>query len=305
MELLSIGIGERYKEVEKIFNEQLKYINREGVHIKIETNNVGDMIFLKYEIDDDNVVYKNTKKIFIHYIANVIADIIIEIYQDKILNRIISENYFYFSKEEKEAIKQRGLAKLQTKEQIVSGGITYQINRKARILKFLIDYLENNNEIIIEGFMDFRLKFYINTVEDILDKAAEEIALEREYNEFIKILQYFVNIQESKVNLVNVVIKENNYLLFDENGVKIDNDFFEEIADEIEESDINRDDILISTLITIAPKKIVVHGDQREGKKINNIVKIIERVFENRVSICEGCKWCNIKNKKDVKNREK
>ena len=38
--------------------------------------------------------------------------------------------------------------------------------------------------------------------------------VEKEYNEFIKLLKYFVEIQESKVDEVNILIEEEWKLLF-------------------------------------------------------------------------------------------
>ena len=77
------------------------------------------------------------------------------------------------------------------------------------MLHKLLEYLQENNVIILDGFLDFRLKKYIGRLENAVDNAIDEYLMEKEYNEFIKLLQYFVNLQESKRNLINLVIKNN------------------------------------------------------------------------------------------------
>ena len=43
-------------------------------------------------------------------------------------------------------------------------------------------------------------------IEEIIDKVIEGYMVEKEYKEFIKLLKYFVDIQESKIDLINIVI---------------------------------------------------------------------------------------------------
>ena len=171
---------------------------------------------------------------------------------------------------------------------------------KYKIYNVLLEYFKENNELILEGFVNFRLGFLNSKIEGIIDKLLAEFLLEQEYNEFIKILQYFVEIQEPKIRLVNVVIKKNNkYLLYDENKNLINNEFLEEIVDEMAESDMNYNDLLISSLITIAPREIILHVDETWDNR--DIIQIINNVFVDKVRICSQCEFCS--NKKEVKNR--
>ena len=76
--------------------------------------------------------------------------------------------------------------------------------------------MKSENFIIIDGFVNFRLTDYIKELGDIADKAVEEYIAEREYNEFIKLLRYFVEIQESKLDTINIIpSEEGSYFLID------------------------------------------------------------------------------------------
>lgn len=45
-------------------------------------------------------------------------------------------------------------------------------------------------------------------LEAVIDKVVERYMVEKEYDEFINLLKYFVDIQENKIDEVNVIIKK-------------------------------------------------------------------------------------------------
>jgi len=293
VELLCIGIKDSLDDINKILDRQIDLFKKEDFNIDRKVSKIGDTTFLKYELEDmSNIKYSNIRNIFKHYIANAISDIVLDQYQQKIITRLVNERCYYFNKSERERIKNKTIDFLKSNEYITTEGIMYRISKKARILKAVIEYLDIYDEIIIEGFINFRLRFFMDTIEEAIDKNIEDYLMEKEYTEFIKILQYFVDIQEPKIDVVNVVISENKYELYDDRKRLINNDFLEEIADELSESNINYDDLLISSLITIAPRKVIIHI--RSGDEKDEIIKIIENVFTNKSIICQGCELCKL-----------
>ena len=44
-----------------------------------------------------------------------------------------------------------------------------------------MDYFDNSNSIILDGFVNFRLKDYIKDLEEIVDKAVDDFLTDREY----------------------------------------------------------------------------------------------------------------------------
>ncbi|RKD32523.1 putative sporulation protein YtxC [Thermohalobacter berrensis] len=303
MKLLSIAVKDKIEEIDKRLNKQLEIFKREKINIKKEKKKLGNTTFFIYKLDDKkSKMYGNIKNIFNYYMADTITEIILDIYQEKMVDKLIEEKCCYFDKEERENIKRKTLDFLRKSPYINSEGALYNISKKAQILKILLDYLEVNNEISIQGFVDFRLKFIKKFIEDAIERNLEDFILEKEYEEFIRILKYFVDLQDSKISLVNVFIKnDDTYQLYDKDYKIINNNFFEEIAEEISENDMNEDDLLISALITIAPKNIVIHFENQKRKK--EIVDIIEAVFEERVNVCKGCNFCL--SSKEINNIEK
>lgn len=283
MTVYSIGIDERdsfLKDllIKKIMNEKMNGLD-------IEEKKIGDLVFFHYIYNNqcnDRALVEIRKKLQ-HYIADLITGIIIDDMQAYIMEKIIQEEYFYFDKEEKDKILKDALSILR-KENFVSPSENNGIEWRNRVWQRVMEHLEGNNEIILGGFIRFRLKDFLKELEDAIDCAVDDLIIEKEYNEFIKLLRYFVEIQEPKIDEVHVTIDENGkYVLHDSNFRIINNDILEDLAREISDKEISYDDLLISSLITIAPSKITIH----EFNKIKNteLLNTINNVFYGKVTM--------------------
>ena len=153
------------------------------------------------------------------------------------------------------------------------------------------DYIIETSFIWVDGFIRFRLKELDLFINLAIDKGIEEFTAEKEYKEFIKILQYFVDVQEPKYDFINLVFNDKNYKLLDDKDNLIDNNFFSDIVAEIDDEGISKEDLLISSLIVIAPKKIIIHLEEKDINK--DVIRIITNVFQDRVYFCFDCKKHN------------
>jgi hypothetical protein len=70
----------------------------------------------------------------------------------------------------------------------------YYIKRKDKIVNKILEYISDNTDIIVEGFLRFRLKDFGSEMEELVDKVIEEYLVEKEYNEFIKLLKYRISV---------------------------------------------------------------------------------------------------------------
>lgn len=297
MDLISIGINDDAELIHERLKAELSVLGKQGIDVKLIDRNQGNMQFFDCcLVDQNNGKFSFNDIIYItkHYIANAISDIIIDIMENKILKRCIDTNYYYFNDEERGRIlafacKSLGSDSDQSRDECI-----YRLSRKARVLQKVLDYLDMNNNIIIEGFIRFRMKDYVTELEDAIDRAVEEYLMEREYNEFIKLLRYFVEIQEPKVDTVNVLKNpDNSYRLLDGQGRPVNNEILDDLAEEVLENNINYDDLLVSSLITIAPTRIIIH-DQSISEK-SEILDTIKKVFYQKVIICRGCDMCYVR----------
>ncbi|MDD2554629.1 MAG: putative sporulation protein YtxC [Desulfotomaculaceae bacterium] len=233
---------------------------------------------------------EEAQNIFKHYLADSISDIILNHWEDILLKDIIRENYYYFEEDDKELIYHYALQHINREGQN-SRDTLYWLRRKSRILEKLLDFLQNNNRIIIEGFIRFRLKEYIGELKEAADRAVDDFLIEREYREFIHLLKYFVEIQESKIDSVHVLIRGGGvFKLFDDSMEPVRSYYLEGYIVDLTDNEINYEDLLISALITIAPKEITLHYKNKNS--FSAPLDTIKNVFTGRVKECRGCKLC-------------
>lgn len=232
-------------------------------------------------------------KDFYNRITDMILELILNIYTDDIIVKQINSRHKNLKKDEKREIKQISKKILLNKDNFLI--------EKQYINNRIKSYILEKPYISIDGFIAFRLKDFNIFINLVIDKGIEEFTAKKEYKEFISVLKYFVEVQEPKYNVINLVFDDEDYILMDKEGNRIDINFFEEIIIEIEKERISQEDLLISALIVLAPENIIIHLDKKNKEK--DVIKIIADVFENRVYYCLGCEICNnIAFKKTLKN---
>lgn len=215
------------------------------------------------------------------YIAELLSDWILRYYEPEIMAEILQSDFV-----DNEFDKQQILSAV-TKQ---ADFIRYFYN-KAYIVKKITNYLKLEKIIQIEGFVRFRLTEYRQELYNMLYDAAEEYYIEKEYKEFIDLLSEYINQSQPMIDLLHISRKSNGeFVFYDFAKSKI-------MIEEEKNTDLNLienfltyEDMLISILITLAPKRIIWHSSD---KTVNNIAKTIQSIFKERFSVCCGCELCD------------
>lgn len=271
--------------------EEFKPLAKEGLRFNLEKNPAGKFTFLACHFFNPEVNRgkKNIRSLYLKNVVNAICEIILNHWKKIILEEIIRETYYYFSAEERDIILSNALEYISGNEMVAKDLLRFKYKRK--ILNELYEFLNSNNYIIIDGFIRFRLKDYVNDLYEAAEQAVDDFLMEREYREFIQLLKYFVDIQDPRVDCVNVVLEsEEVFKLYNEKGELIDSDYMEGFIADFIGGGINYEDLLISSLITIAPNEIIFHFNT--DNKHKTAVDMISKIFSGRVRQCEGCSLC-------------
>lgn len=271
--------------------QELKEVLRQkNIIIGVVESQEGITHIVKLICDDDGYDEKICNRINL-YISNILYEIVIAKYKEKEMFQFLTETYFFLKHEEilevEEDIMNVLLRKNMPKEEI----FIYCNNKINSILEKIQSCIEENREININGFITFRMRELRQDIEDIIEKVVEGYMVEKEYKEFIRLLKYFVDIQESKIEKVNIyVLEDSKYKIT--NGY--DEDIFTSFLKDLSECklgiDANVEDIIISGLITNAPKSINIYG--KEACKNKEFVETIINVFGDRVRICSENQMC-------------
>lgn len=157
--------------------------------ICLKTNNdeIISYIIKKLENEFNEIIisenqFKIYKNIIVHYIgenekkfliqfAEMLAEMISLFYEQKILDHIIEDNYCYFEDIEKQII-------LRICEKIIELQES-NFKYKEEILKGLVYeyFLEGNKYMILDGFMNFRVKPYLEVLDYVVDTSVTNFVL--------------------------------------------------------------------------------------------------------------------------------
>ncbi|HAK44073.1 MAG TPA: putative sporulation protein YtxC [Clostridium sp.] len=291
MLLLTIVNNSHKEYVLNQVKSMIDYLSKKkrSLNLRYDNDKLNQCIHIYLEQSD--YTQCEVEKLFNYYMANILYGVITNEFLEKKVSKHLVETYNFLNYKDISIIKDT-IFKVLKEEIPIDDTVIYFMNKKNNILNKIIACIEDGNEINIKGFIDFRVKELMIDIYIIVEKIVENYMIEKEYNEFISLLKYFIEVQESKVEKVDLYIgrRGDSYILKDEFG----NDMMETLLNDLCENknilEVSQDDLVISGLITMSPKTIVIHSASRCKNK--ELINTIEKVFEDRVYHCSGCNEC-------------
>lgn len=246
-----------------------------------------NLIELRLQKDTYN---NNNEMLFTMEVAEVISRFIVNHMEALMIRRILFKRHVSYGDHELREIIQYCKQLIDdTNASLDSTECTHKHDRLMLIRDQLYSYLQSNSLLDVEGFMLFRLKKYINDLEDIVDDALDEFLLNEQYQEFIALLKYFVYFQDTKIPEVHLIHRGNNkFQLLDGDLKQLDLSDSKDVIFETVDRELNYEDMVVSALISASPKQIHIHTRESDTQSI----KTIQQIFEGRTSICTCCQLC-------------
>lgn len=270
----------------------------------IKTNNSDLLNYLLNElqnIDLKNICFSENefklyKNIIIHYsgkdenlflskISSILCFLVIDELEETLLKRLILQNYFYFEASERDKI-------LAICFDIMADDFTHFFDKKFKILyDIFYQFLSTHKSIVLNGFINFRLKDYLSLLDDIVNEAVNSYVIEKEYLEFISLLKLYINSQTYGCEVVHIIFSSSESILLDENKnlIVVSDDIFK--AKYLSDISFSSNDYILNSLLTLLPKKIYIH---LIDECIDEFINTLQLVFENRVNLCTDCDICNL-----------
>jgi putative sporulation protein YtxC len=264
------------------------YFKDKNIVIGFSESISGNTHFIKIFCSDDDY-NKRTINTFNLYIANILYKMVIKKFKNRELYEIISDTYFFLKNDEISDVIELSMKALKGEGTIIDERNVYCINRKNNIIEKIVQCIKENSEINIKGFITFRMKELLEDLEAIVDKVIEGYMIEKEYSEFIRLLKYFVEVQESKIEEINIIVEsDGRYKIQDKSGNDIFDEFLGELCDNRLKNKASMDDMIISGLIANSPEVIKIHCVENCRNK--ELIETIKGVFVNRVIFCSEAK---------------
>ena len=285
--------------VDTIFKERGIFHKMISFCIKTNNKQIIDYLLKKIEASSSPNIYfinkkfKNYENVIVHYKGNnqslfyglltdIITDCILFFYESHLIKRILYYNYFYFDDFEKKII-----------EEICFNHITFDEDnnlkyRKEEIWTRVLQYITENKSMILDGFVNFRIDNYMNTLEEIVDYGVNQYIVEKEYTEFINLLKLYIDSKEPLSSIVHLVYTNGESILLNENRnlINLEDDIFS--AKYLSDISFSSNDYALNALLTLLPKKIEIHIIGNENEFINTL----KLIFGTRISICRDCSLC-------------
>ena len=213
----------------------------------------------------------------------MLSFLIIDIEEENLLKKLLSQNYFYFDSNERDKI-------ISTCFDIMADTFPNTFDKKFDILynKFY-EFISCNKSIVLNGFINFRLKEYFNILDNILNEAVNHFIIEKEYLEFISLLKLYISAQPFGCESVHLIYSSSESVLLDENKnvILTTDEIFK--AKYLSDITFSSNDYALNTLLNLLPKKIYVH---LIDNYIDEFINTIKLVFEHRVHLCTDCEIC-------------
>ena len=164
--------------------------------------------------------------------------------------------------------------------------ILVSLKRRFLIKQCILKFISENSYLNLTGFIQFRLIEYKKLLSELIEKVINDFKIQNEYNEFIAMLKFFVDTQKNRISKLHIIFEKNGeYTILNEHNNNITTECFKDFLNDSQNNSLSNEDLLISSLITLAPKKIIIHlADEHYNKKI---LSTIEHIFTNKVVINE------------------
>jgi putative sporulation protein YtxC len=288
---IHIGTGGRVDELRSRLFAELELLQQSGIDLRIGQVARGHLTFLDCTFGSaDDEFGRETGAVVRHSLAAALSDVIVDSYEHDLLQRIVSAQYAYFSPSEQETLLRYAVRNLAAP--LGYAGQWHAMSRKGRILHRVRDFLDNSDQLVMEGFVTFRCKDYVEELNEAVERAVDDYLMEREFREFVRLLKHFVDLQEPRIPRVHVLMGgPGDFRLVDDTGDSVRGDGLEDLVSDNASTEISHEDLLISTLVTLAPRELILHGT--EGDRWEDTVDTIRGVFEQRLSFCGGCQMCD------------
>ncbi len=145
------------------------------------------------------------------------------------------------------------------------------------------EYLVSNKELNIEGFVNFRLKDFLNDFDNLINFYQQSYDVESEYFDFICTLKECMNYSsEERFEELHIVNCKGISYILNSKGEDITDSCIKKYTFDCDDS-VTRDDKIVSTLITMCPKVLHLHSNKFSATPV--LYDTLKAIFACRIIV--------------------
>lgn len=252
----------------------------EALQGRFDVKKVGVIWQINYEIEE-------SKEYCNEIVAHVISDVIQKQAIYKVCHRALKDRED-LEKNDKNEITETFVTQNYLSKQEGFSSITYYLIYMPILLE-----LRKESSFNIDGWLQFRIKKYKILLNDLLEQFIADYEMKQDVVSFIRLMR--------DVSMLSVPLEEILHLIYDEEGSpqlydkemkNVTGYYIKKYCRElILDSTLHEEDWMLHILITVVPKKIIIHQKERARQK--KFLKTLEVIFNESIEYCGGCKYCS------------
>ncbi|WP_068619981.1 putative sporulation protein YtxC [Paenibacillus tuaregi] len=255
--------------------------DKSGYSLRFVTD--GSVVQAVFEGDTTSYSFAKRSIAIREKLSLAIAEYIVSEREPGIVRRLIIREYDFPEEEDRRHIEQSALSLLNPNEEEV------RERRIGQLAQHIRKFLEEHQELHIDGLIAFRMQEYTQQLRETVDYVVDEYLLDKQYEEFIGLLKYFVHFQESQIDVVNLMhTGGSDFAIFDGQMLPLKAAAAEGVIARIADHELELEDVIVSSLISLSPGRIIIHTRDPEVQ----IISTIRQIFGERTQLCEDCPRC-------------
>lgn len=261
--------------------------------LKLAIENEAILLFEDQHIVKIREAYPSAE--FLDQVKNAFFEFIVKVKREDWFKEILMDHYYYQDPLEQQQIIEMIYSILEGEREDLAVFLE-ETNEEPRIREAVEQIFQNQLPVSFDSFVKFRLRCYMQVLENYVKISIDEYKMEQEYQMFVQTLREFLSGREPVIRIL--------HLLLDEEIA-----FYNESFQEIKRGELTRmidrkllvnhpvyvDSASIAPLLSIAPIEIYLYTEDPEKP----LVRTIKNIFEERVSIrpfqamAKLLKWLN------------
>ncbi|GIP38741.1 hypothetical protein J31TS4_20210 [Paenibacillus sp. J31TS4] len=272
---------ETWTRLTEELTRELRALPHEEASCRVKADAAAGMLELHCEPVAERLPMAEVRRAAGAVLAEALAEVVVRVLESQLLSRIAAGVSPFSGREETAKL-------IRYSEELLEGGGEEGagqtgLRRRAKIAALIADYLQEQNALHLEGFVTFRLPFYRKELEETLDYAIEEMVMDQQYQDFISLLKYYVFIQDTIMPAAHLLHKGgHDFQLLNDQMKPIDPKLLAGAGGDMPDTGGTVEDMIVSALLTVSPRKIFIHTREPELQ----VIKTIQQIFENRVELC-------------------
>lgn len=287
MKKWTIGVEKQAQELCDRLEEARGKLAEQGIRLVGEQGARGKYTFYTYRLVGSAEGQADSQsQQAVRGLAEGVAEFITDVWERSELERLVVDDFYYYASDEVEYLADcavKILADLQ--------GHDGRPLRFGHIVEQVSEQLTSGQELVVEGLLRFRMQPLYEDLHRVVEQAIDEYLMDLEYQEFVKLLRYFLDVQEPGLAMLHLVsVSERENRLFDGEGRPLTAEVMAgRLTSELRNGDVAAEDML-SVLVALAPERLLLHvvGEEETPPFVETVTKI----FQDKAEVCAGCPLC-------------